>query len=73
MSMWRVVSCVLVAFAVIAATADAAEPVKLDLNDLLGNLGGAQEGGRHTLLLSVRYPVKTLTSQDYLYLLTPVR
>ena len=44
--MWRVVSCVLVAFAVIVATADAAEPVKLDLNDLLGNLGGAQGGGR---------------------------
>jgi len=44
--MWRVVSCVLVAFAVIAATADAAEPVKLDLNDLLGNLGGAHDGGR---------------------------
>ena len=51
--MWRVVSCVLVAFAVIAATADAAEPVKLDLNDLLGNLGGAQDGGRSSTVCPV--------------------
>ena len=55
----------LVAFAVIAATADAAEPVKLDLNDLLGNLGGAQDGGR-TVVLSVRLtpPLRTRVTRS---------
>ena len=45
MSTWRVLSCALVALAAIVAIADAADPVKLDLNDLLGNIGGAQGGG----------------------------